>query len=178
VTQRYIALLRGVNVGRANRLSMDDFKAVLSRLGYDDPRTLLNSGNAVFSASPRPEAALAAEIEAGLAEQCGLSVRVVVISAEQLAEAIALNPLTDIADDPSRLLVSFFRDDADVARLDELTARDWTPEVFAVVGCVAYLWLPAGVTSSALAAALARLFGDAVTSRNWATVLKLRDLSS
>ena len=178
MTRRYVALLRGVNVGRANRLSMDDFKAVLSRLGYDDPRTLLNSGNAVFSASPRPTTDLAAEIETALAEQCALSVRAVVISAEQLAEAIARNPLSHIADDPTRLLVAFFRDDADVARLDELTAQDWTPDVVAVVGRVAYLWLPAGVTSSALAAALARLFGTAVTSRNWATVLKLRGLSS
>ena len=54
---RHIALLRGINVGRAKRIAMADLRELLASMGYTDVRTLLNSGNVVFSeprARPRP----------------------------------------------------------------------------------------------------------------------------
>ena len=52
-TQRQIALLRGVNVGRAKRIAMADLRQLIGKLGYTDVRTLLNSGNIVFSGTVR-----------------------------------------------------------------------------------------------------------------------------
>ena len=49
MTDRRVALLRGINVGRAKRISMGDLRALFTGLGYGDVRTLLNSGNVVFT---------------------------------------------------------------------------------------------------------------------------------
>ena len=49
----HVALLRGINVGTAKRVAMADLRGVMTGLGYSDVRTLLNSGNLVFTAPPR-----------------------------------------------------------------------------------------------------------------------------
>src|SRR5204863_1567267 len=49
----HVALLRGINVGTAKRVAMADLRQLMTGLGYSDVRTLLNSGNVVFTAPPR-----------------------------------------------------------------------------------------------------------------------------
>ena len=178
LAERLVALLRGVNVGHANRVAMADLRALLTDLGYFDVRTLLNSGNAVFSTIGEAGSAYAAErVREVLAERLALRVAVVAVSAPELAVAIAQNPLADIAGDPARLLVAFLPDPADRFLLTAMTERDWAPEAFAVGERVAYLWCPEGVAKSPLSHALGQALGDRVTARNWTTVLKLRALA-
>jgi uncharacterized protein (DUF1697 family) len=173
---RQVALIRGINVGRAKRVAMADLRALVEDLGYGDVRTLLNSGNVVFTAPGTAPNAAAARIEEGLATRLGVSARVMVLTAEELAAAVAGNPLLDVADDPSRLLISVLADPADRSRLEPLAGQDWAPEVFALGVRVAYLWCPAGLLASRLPEAVGRLLGDAVTTRNWATLTKLNAL--
>lgn len=174
-----MALLRGINVGRAKRVAMADLRAFVEGLGYRDVRTLLNSGNVVFTV-PRgargAKADAAARIEEGLEAQVGVPARVTVLDAAELDAIVAGNPLLDVADDPSRLLVAVLNDRADRARLEPLLAQDWAPEVLALGERVAYVWSPAGILASKLSEALGRVLRDAVTSRNWATILKLHAL--
>ena len=58
----YIALLRGINVGKAKRIAMADLRALLEGLGHADVATLLNSGNVVFRSGKKIPAKIAAEI--------------------------------------------------------------------------------------------------------------------
>jgi uncharacterized protein (DUF1697 family) len=140
-------------------------------------RTLLNSGNVVFS-SPRLAAAeAAARIEQGLATRLRVSARVTVISAAQLAGVVAANPMRHAAADPSRFLVAFLRDPADRAKLVPLSKQNWGREALALGERVAYLWCPGGVIAGRLFEAVDRALGDGVTTRNWATVLKLHALA-
>jgi uncharacterized protein (DUF1697 family) len=172
----HVALLRGINVGRAKRIAMADLRALVEGLGYGDVRTLLNSGNVVFT-SPRPKPGnAAARIENALETELGIPARVTVLSAVELAAAVAGNPLLAIARDPSRLLVAILRDSADGPKLEPLLKQDWAAEVLAVGPRVAYLWCADGILDSCLATAVGRALGDAVTSRNWATILKLHAL--
>jgi uncharacterized protein (DUF1697 family) len=157
---------------------MADLRALVAGLGYTDVQTLLNSGNVIFSACGASPSQTAADIEAALAKDLHLSVRVTVLSASSLARAIDQMPFADAEIDPSKLLVSFLADAAELARLDELKARDWAPERLAVGEVAAYLLCPNGVAESKLVKSVAALLGDAVTSRNWATVLKLGLLTS
>ncbi|HZY85403.1 MAG TPA: DUF1697 domain-containing protein [Gemmataceae bacterium] len=173
MASRQIALLRGINVGRAKRVAMADLRALVEGLGYRDVRTLLNSGNVVFT-GPR---ATAARIEKALAAGLGVSSRVTVLTAEDLAAAVAECPLLEVADDPSRLLVAFLRDPADRPKVEPLAKQDWAPEALAVGTRVAYLWCPQGMLDGRLAEAVGRALGEAVTTRNWATVLKLHALA-
>jgi uncharacterized protein (DUF1697 family) len=106
----------------------------------------------------------------------GISARVTVLTAAELAAVVADNPLGKIADNPSRLLVTVLTDPADRKRLLPLARQEWAPDVLGVGTRVAYLWCPKGMLESRLAAAVSRLLGDAATTRNWATITKLHAL--
>lgn len=175
---RWVALLRGINVGRANRVAMADLRALVAGLGYTDVRTLLNSGNVVFVAGDDAPGDAAARIQAALAAELGVSARVIAVSAADLAVVVRENTLAGVADDPSRLLVAFLAEPADRVRLVGLLAQDWAPEALAVGSRAAYLWCANGVSDSRLWQAVSTEVGHAVTSRNWATVLKLLELAN
>jgi len=174
---RLVALIRGINVGRAKRVAMADLRALVEDLGYGDVRTVLNSGNIVFDTLARKPAEAAARIEEGLTTRLGVSARVVVLTAEELAAAVADNPLLEIASDPSRLLVSVLGNPADRSRLAPLTKRDWSPDALAVGSRVAYLWCSQGILASPLAETVGRVLGDGATARNWATITKLHEIA-
>jgi uncharacterized protein (DUF1697 family) len=173
----HIALLRGINVGKAKRIAMADLRALLESLGYEDVRTLLNSGNIVFTVR-RAAADPAPRIEGAILKQLGVSTRVTVLPARELAEALAANPLRNVADDPARMLVTVLRKPTDRTRLAALAKEDWSPEGFAVGRRVAYLWCAGGIIESRILKAVERLLGQDSTSRNWTTMMKLHALCS
>jgi len=174
---RYIALLRGINVGRAKRVAMADLRALVGDLGSRDVRTLLNSGNVVFTAAPEDPGELASRIEAALEKEVGVSSRTTVLTAAELAQIAEENSLVEVATDPSRLLIAIFREPADVKKLEPLLAQDWHPDSLALGGRAAYLWCPDGMMKSRIPEAVERLAGDGVTTRNWRTISKLNVLA-
>ncbi len=168
-----VALLRGVNVGRAKRVAMADLRRLMEDLGFSAVRTVLNSGNVVFDASAADAAAIAARVEAGIEGRFGFSAAVVVVTAGELREVVAENTLAPRASDPSRLLVAFAATPAALAPAAALLSEPWAPEAFALGRRAAYLWCPQGVIASRVMQRFAKATGDAATARNWATVLKL-----
>jgi uncharacterized protein (DUF1697 family) len=170
---RHIALLRGINVGKAKRVAMADLRALMESLGHTEVRTLLNSGNVVFDARSGAAASHAKTLQAALAERCGVEAEVIVKTAAVLAAAIAEHPLRARADDDARLLVMFTQDDAALAKLQPLQARDWSPDALAVTAHAAWLWCPTGIADNPLGKAVGKALGPVGTARNWATVLKL-----
>jgi uncharacterized protein (DUF1697 family) len=171
---RHVALLRGVNnVGRSTRVAMADLRVLFERLGFRDVRTLLNSGNVVFSAPARGRGALAARIERALVAELGLTAPVIVLSGDEVAAAVRGNPLAAAAKDPSRLLVVVARSEADRERLAPLCRQRWAPEALALGERVAYLWCAKGVGESRLWPAVDRALARAGTARNLATMTKL-----
>jgi uncharacterized protein (DUF1697 family) len=177
-SKHYIALLRGINVGRAKRVPMADLCKLVAELGYSDVRSVLNSGNVVFSGPAKKPAAVAAAIEEALVLRLGVASRVIVLDRDELAAIIGANTLLEQATDHSRLLV-FVLEQAELrALLDPLAERDWAPEALALGGRAAYVWCPTGVLDSAVATAVGKQLGDKTTSRNWNTLSKLHALCS
>lgn len=82
---RYVALFRGINVGKAKRIAMADLRTLLAKLGYTDVRTLLNSGNAVFTADTTASRELGATIRSAVHEKLGVDAHVIVKSAKEIA---------------------------------------------------------------------------------------------
>jgi len=175
---RQVALLRGINVGRAKRVAMADLRVLVEGLGYRNVRTLLNSGNVVFTSPAAAAGGAASRIEKSLANQLGISSRVAVLTAVELAGIVANNPLLEVAHDPSRLLVAVLHDRADRTLLEPLLKQDWAPDILALGERVAYLWCNEGLLASRLADTVGRVLRDGVTTRNWATILKLHALTS
>ena len=172
----HVALLRGINVGKAKRVAMADLRELVADLGYDDVRTLLNSGNVVFTAPRSARGDPASRIERAIAARLGVTSRVTVLSAAELSAIVRDNPLLDVVDDPSRLMVTVLTNPADRAELKPLLKEDWGDEALALGPRVAYVWCPEGVLKSRATEALNRALGDAATSRNWATIRKLHAL--
>jgi uncharacterized protein (DUF1697 family) len=175
----YVALLRGINVGKAKRIAMADLRALLGDLGYTDVATLLNSGNVVFKASTGTPKKLAADISAAIATRLGIEVPVIVISARVLALIARENPFANTADDPSRLLVAFVADANVLAAMSAMSAiapHVRAPEQFHIGSQAAYLHCASGILESKAAEALLGKAGKAATTRNWATVQKLQAL--
>src|SRR5215475_11388592 len=89
---RYVALLRGVNnAGMARRVAMADLRALFESLGFRDVRTVLNSGNVVFSAATKARGDVLARIEKALASRLQLTAPVTVLSAYEVATVVLFN---------------------------------------------------------------------------------------
>ena len=177
-TVRQIAFFRGINVGRAKRVAMADLRALAEDLGYRDARTLLNSGNLVFTATGASARGAASRIEGALVSRLGVSARVTVITAAELAVIVAENPLLDVARDPARMLVAVVREPKHRSLLEPLARRDWSPDALALGRRAAYLWCASGLLDSPLWEAVGRALGEGVTSRNWTTITKLEALAA
>lgn len=173
---RHVALMRGINVGKAKRIAMADLRALAEGLGYTEVATLLNSGNLVFSAAARSGATAAARIQACIDSDLGVACKVTVLSAPQWQAVLDDNPLTGKMTDPSRLLVAVWRDSAGREATERFMQHDWAPDAVACGRYAAYLWCSEGILASRAAVALDRQLRDGITSRNWATALKIQAL--
>ncbi len=179
-----VALLRGINVGAANRIAMPALREALAQDGFPNARTYVQSGNLVVS-SDLDDLALADRLRQLILEQFDLSVPVVVRDADELAEIVARNPFPEAAAaDPKRLQVTFLADRLvdDVAeRVRGLSSDQFSVDVEAISVAISlrdvYGWHPAGIHVSKLARELSdRRLGVTATARNWSTVTTLLEM--
>lgn len=174
VASRYVALIRGINVGRAKRVAMADLRTLLSRLGCGDVCTILNSGNVVFSGKREPPNRIGTRIEQAMSEQLGASGRVTVLTAAEFGRVVEENALVNVATDPARLLVAFCRDASRLKQLEAVKRQEWAPEAMAAGSLAAYVWCSEGILESRLLQVVGRALGESTTTRNWATVGKVQ----
>jgi uncharacterized protein (DUF1697 family) len=155
--ERSVVLLRGINVGRAKQVPMAELAAVLEGLGYGRVRTHLRSGNAVVD-------------HVRLAT--GVTADVHLVAGDDFRRIAAGIPFGDVADDASRLLVSFPDRPLDPLP-DAPPAASIAPDLVAVVRDAVYSWHPDGVSASRVPPAFWRGLGASVTARNARTVAAL-----
>ncbi|MGE3807719.1 MAG: DUF1697 domain-containing protein [Gemmataceae bacterium] len=170
---RFVVLLRGVNVGKGNRVPMAGFKALLEGLGYTDVSTVLNSGNAVFTSASRSQRKHEASIAVALRETMAVEAPVIVKSAADWSAVLNAVPFEPSESEQSKYLVAFAADEAALTGIAPLQDLAQAPERFIVTRAAAFLYCPAGVLQSRVGKALLGKAGERVTTRNWATVLKL-----
>ncbi len=155
---------------------MAELRALLAELGYTDVATLLNSGNAVFRATKGTQAKHAASIAAAISEKLKMEVPVIVKSGQELSAIVGENQLAEEAANHSHLLVVFAQDSASLSGLGAVESLVVPPERFLVGKNAAYLHCAAGILESKAGGVLLGKAGKLVTTRNWATVLKLHAL--
>jgi uncharacterized protein (DUF1697 family) len=155
---------------------MADLRELMLALGYAEVRTLLNSGNVVFSAKRGSAANQASRISTAVASKLGVRAQVVAVGASDFAAVVAENTLRPVATDSSRLMVAFTQAPGALSALAELSSTNWAPDMLAVGRRAAYVWCADGILASRLAQAVNRKLGELVTMRNWATVEKIGGL--
>jgi uncharacterized protein (DUF1697 family) len=174
---RYVALLRGINVGRAKRVAMADLRALLGDLGHTDVRTHLNSGNVVLTGDDAEPAAHAARIEAAITARLGLDVRCVVRTGDELRAIVAGHPFADAATNGSRMMAHVLATAPDPALLAAHDPVGLDPENARLGDRVIYQWCPDGLLAAPPVGGFAeKHLGVVVTTRNWNTVTKLAEL--
>lgn len=174
----YVALFRGINVGKAKRIAMADLRKLLEKQGYTNVRTLLNSGNAVFTTRTTPPDKLAGLIRAEVAKKLGVDARVIVKSAGDIEAILADDRLGSKAADHSRLLVAMTPDAKSLAALAALAERNWGDEKVHLGKHAAYVYCTNGILESQALEVLLKALAGEGTTRNWATMTKIQALLS
>lgn len=170
---RFVALLRGINVGGHRKLPMADLRQHLAAAGSTGVRTYIQSGNAVFDHPVDDPAEVRSQIESAIAAGAGFAVDVVLRTGDELRATIAANPYPEATTEPTTLHVVFLSNappDGALAPLEGAHA----PEELTLVGRDLYLHLPNGLGRATLPTAVERLrLPVTTTTRNWNTVTKL-----
>ena len=176
--QRYVALLRGVNVGGKNKLPMADLRDIFTAAGCAAVQTYIQSGNVVFEAAQDLAERVPEIVTRAIRRRFGYEIAVVMRSSEELRQVVASNPF-DTSGDPRFLHVAFLEDTPGaeaVSHLDPPPERS-PPDTFAVRGRNVHLHYPNGVARSKLTNEyLAAQLQTASTMRNWRTVLSLLEM--
>jgi len=165
---RYAALLRAVNVGGTGKLPMQELVAMCERAGFQEVRTYIASGNAVFS-SNLSAPVIKAALETQLETYAGKKITVFVRCSDELAQVLADNPFA--GEDPKKCAVVFLDDAPEQADLEN--ARGVDCELFTPGRREIYIFYPSGMGRSKLRIPVA----EAGTARNMNTVAKLVEMT-
>jgi len=173
----HVVLLRGINIGARNRVSMPELRDALTGAGFDDVRTYVQSGNVVLSSRKAAES-VARECRDVIAEKLGLELDLVVRTRDELAEVVRRDPLGGVAENPKRYQVTFLSAELDAEVVRKVEAAAVEREQVVIDGREVYAWHPDTIARSKLWTLLAGpKLGVTATARNWTTVTKLLELA-
>lgn len=168
----YIALLRGINVGKNNRIKMADLKNLLEKIGLEKVKTYIQSGNVLFEASD-DSARLSQRLEEEISKTFGFPVPVILRTAEEYEQIIRNCPYSmESLKEGESIQLAFLADEPSQEKIDNLRSFKSEQDECFIYGKEVYLYLRQSILDSKLAAQLPKLEVPA-TLRNWKTVIKL-----
>lgn len=172
---RWVALLRGINVGGHNKLPMAELRSLAESIGLAAPVTYIQSGNLLFD-HDGDEAGTVQRLEAAIEDRFGFTVPIVLRSSRQIRSAAAAHPFAAAGLDAKYLMVAFLDREPQGPPIDP---NGYLPDRLATSGREVYLAYPNGIGRSKLDhTALERGLGVRATIRNWNTVQKLAALAA
>ncbi len=174
---RYVALLRGINVGGRNKVPMADLRSAFEDAGHGDVRTYIQSGNVLFTASSAG-AALEADVETMLERRLGYPLVVVVRSHSQLRSIVQRAP-AGFGATPGKHHSDaiFLRSPLTAGQVMKMVQlRDGVDRAWPGRGVVYFERLSAERTKSRMARIVGTPEYALMTIRSWTTTTKLLDL--
>ncbi len=171
---RYIALLRGINVGGRNPVAMADLRAAFEAGGYEAVSTYIQSGNVLFE-TDAPAASLEADIEARFEARFGLPLLVVVRSHAQLQRIVAKAPAAFHAPPGTYHADVVFLKPPLTSRqaMRVVQLRDEVDQAWPGTGVLYFARLSARRTQSRMSKIMGTPEYTQMTIRNWSTTTKL-----
>jgi len=173
---RYVAFLRGINVGGNAIAKMEELKSVFSSLGLQNVKTILNSGNVIFETSDENIHELAIKIMKGLREKFRFEIDVIVRTWSQIVSMVNLNPFKDIAITPyTRFFVTFLPEEPKVGNKVPLSFNNCNYQVLQIKDGSVFSKIELSQNSGTveLMKILENEFGKKITTRNWNTITKI-----
>lgn len=173
----YIALFRGINVGGHNRLPMKELRSLMGDLDYQNVESYIQTGNVIFQTEENDIRQLSGDISAAVDKNHGFEPHVLILTLEELKDAVESNPFPEAESDPKSLHLNFLvsaPSDPDLESLDNYKKES---ERFKLKDRVFYLHAPEGIGRSKLAGKTEKLVGVSMTGRNWRTVQKIMEMT-
>lgn len=177
---KYIALLRGINIGRSKRIKMADLVKTLESLGFKNIKTYLQSGNVIFEYDSSNISEIEGSIERKISETFSFSVDVIIRTKDELENIVNGNPFISEPDiELDKLHVTFLSDIPDQKAVLNLDINAAENEKFEIIGREVYLYCPNGYARTKLKNdVFEKKLNITATTRNWKTTNKLLELSS
>lgn len=174
---RYVALLRGINVGGNTMIKMAELKACFESLGLKNVVSYVNSGNLAFDSASTSEQKLVAKLEKAIDKDFGKAVPVMVREQKEISRIMKANPFEGEFESHKEMHVLFLKELMPKEKETQLMQAAPDKERFAVIGREIYCHLPMGVADSLLGKSfIEKKLKLPVTGRNWRTVEKLAEL--
>lgn len=176
---RYIAILRGINVGANRKVPMAELKVLCAELGLINVQSYIQSGNIIFElAKPKPVSALQDRLHLTISETFGFDIPVIVRTAEEMAKSIANNPFLKEKDaDIERLHLTFLKENPSPELVEKIKQLQFLPDRFDIIGNDVFIYCENGYgTSKLINPFFEKKLGVTATTRNWKTVMKLLEL--
>jgi uncharacterized protein (DUF1697 family) len=175
---RYVALLRGINVGGNTLIKMDALKAEFEKLGFKNVVSYINSGNLAFDTAKSSEKKLSDKIEKAVAAMIDRNVQVMVREQSAVVEVVAKDPFKGKYESHKHMHVLFMKDEMPADKEKLLLDQQSEDEQIVVHGREIYCHLRHGVADSVILGKnfIEKKLKVSTTARNWRTVEKLTSL--
>lgn len=174
----FISLLRGINVGGRKKIKMADLRALYLELGFQNPRTLLQSGNVIFEAADAELAELGARIEAGISQRFGFEAGALLRRPETFRATLADHPFSaEQLERGSHAMIVFLSGAPAERDVGALVAKNPGREAISASGAALYVFYTDGVARSKLdTKRIESTLGVLASARNWNTCQRLLKL--
>lgn len=172
ITERYVAFLRGINVGGHHKVPMSDLKKELEKLGFKNIITLLNSGNVLFDAISNDIEKLEKTITTHLEKSFGFPIPTIIRKSEMIIELFHNKPFKTIkVTKDIRLYVSFLKENREPNLKLPWVSSDNSYKIIDIKDKTICSFLDLSISKTPKAMReLEQFFGKNITTRNWNTI--------
>jgi|SRR6266404_853577 len=173
---RYVALLRGINVGGNNMIKMETLRAAFSSLGFEKVKSYINSGNLLFDTAKSNDKELAKRVHDAIEREFGFDISVMVRSMDEIDEIVKNNPYEGQFENDKYLHVFFLDRELTAEENKLLMQKSNENELITVDGRTIYCMLRISIIDSALGKGfIDKKLKVPATARNWRTVKKIAE---
>ncbi|MCY7345225.1 MAG: DUF1697 domain-containing protein [Pyrinomonadaceae bacterium] len=174
---KYVAFLRGINVGGKNKIKMETLREVCAALDFANVKTYINSGNVIFETGETGDKKLAENIETAIETEFALKIKIIVRKISEIENIIANNPFAGQFENDKDLHVFFLDEELPAEKCELLLSNTNENEMFAVQNREIFCLLRVSVLDSLIGKDyIGKKLKVSVTARNWRTVNKILEL--
>ena len=174
---KYVAFLRGINVGGKNMIKMETLRAMFAALGFKNVKSYINSGNIVFETAKTDDRKLAAKIEKAIEKEFSMNIGVMVRAAREIEDVLKNNPFEGKFEDDKHVHVFFLNEELSKEKSDLLLSNNRAGEEFAVRGREIFCYRTNDFPDSLMGKDyIGKTLKTPATARNWRTVNKIMEL--
>ena len=171
---KYVAFLRGINVGGNNKIKMKTLREMCAALGLSYVKTYINSGNVIFETAKTDDKKLADRIETAIEKEFSLKIKVIARTIDEIENIVKNNPFGGQFENDKDLHVFFLNEALTQEKRELLLSNNTENEMYAVQNREIFCLLTTGVSDNLMGKDyIGKKLKVSATARNWRTVNKI-----